>query len=203
MDAFSEESEFFMALDDAILNPLRHIKSSRLDLTRDTKAVADFLNASDREKEKQAIAAQKQTASRGKQAATDQLMLASLSIKPTAPGQAEDWSGLDYFESLGRQTGNTPPSQGLRNWDAVESNQYAAPSYLSAPSQPLTSARSHPNLRNPNDVMQMAGEQVLQQQQQALYMSQRLANSQAALAAQLTINRATERGAAAVLSSIW
>jgi hypothetical protein len=51
--------------------------------------------------------------------------------------------------------------------------------------------------------MQLAGEQVLQQQQQALYMSQRLANSQAALAAQLTIHRARERGAAAVLDAVW
>lgn len=171
-------------------------------MANDTRAITNFLNASFREKEKQA-AAQKQTASRGGQAAAEQLTLASLSITPNATGQGEDWSGLDYLESLGRQNSSTSSSQGLRNWDAVENNRYAAPHYLSAPSQPLTSARSHPNLRNPNDTMQIAGEQVLRQQQQALYMSKRLANSQAALAAQLTINRSTERGSAAVLSSIW
>jgi hypothetical protein len=201
MDAFSDESEFFITLDNTIISPLHHIKSSRLDLARDTRAITNLLNASFREKEKQA-ATQIQTASRG-QAAAEQLILASLSIKPNATGQGEDSSGLDYLESLGRQNSSTPSSQGLRNWDAVENNRYAAPNYLSAPSQPLTSARSHPNLRNPNDAMQIAGEQVLRQQQQALYMSKRLANSQAALAAQLTINRSTERGSAAVLSSIW
>jgi hypothetical protein len=202
MDAFSDESEFFITLDNAIISPLHHIRSSRLDLANDTRAITNFLNASFREKEKQA-AAQKQTASRGGQAAAEQLTLASLSITPNATGQGEDWSGLDYLESLGRQNSSTSSSQGLRNWDAVENNRYAAPHYLSAPSQPLTSARSHPNLRNPNDTMQIAGEQVLRQQQQALYMSQRLANSQAALAAQLMINRSTESGAAAILSSIW
>jgi hypothetical protein len=202
MDVFSDESEFFITLDNAIISPLHHIRSSRLDLARDTRAITNFLNASFREIEKQAVA-QKQTASRGGQAAAEQLTLASLSIKPNATGQGEDWSGLDYLESLGRQNSSTSSSQGLRNWDAVEHSRYPAPNYLSAPSQPLTSARSHPNLRNPNDVMQMAGEQVLRQQQQALYMSQRLANSQAALAAQLTINQSTERGAAAILSSIW
>ncbi|KAE9376159.1 hypothetical protein N431DRAFT_532425 [Stipitochalara longipes BDJ] len=202
IDAFSDESEFFITLDNETRSPMHHIRSSRLDLTSDTKAVTDFLNANFREKEKQA-AAQKQTASLGKQAAAEQLTLASLNIKSNATDQGEDWSGLDYLESLGRQNISNSSSQGFRNWDTVENNRYAAPNYLSTPSQRLTSARSHPDLRSPNYAMQMAGEQVLQQQQQASYMSQRLTNSQAALAAQLTINRATESGAAAVLSSIW
>jgi len=194
MDAFSNESEFFLALDNTIINPLHHIKSSRLELARDTRAFADFLSSSLQEKEKQSAAQ--------KQAAAEKLTLASLTIRPNTTIQGEDRSRQDTFSSSANQNSNNPSSQRFRDWDAVENNHYTQ-NHLSAPSQTLTSSRSHPDLRNQNEVMQMAGEQVLRQQQQALYMSQQVANSQAKLAAQVMINRATEQGAAAVLASIW
>lgn len=156
-----------------------HIRESRTLLTSDAKELVDILVNAFRQKKKDC------------DAAAAQLSLASLHIQPYPTPQNNRTAGQNSFQAS----------------PAPQNSQYPGLDYLLAPpttNRPtLTSARSLNDLRNPNYVVQRAGEQVLRQQQQQLYMVQRVAESQARLAAQVTINRASMRGAEAIYDAIW
>lgn len=144
------------------------------ELISDTKELVDVLTESFRAEERRAAAEASQAVDR---------QFASLNIRASAPSQFPHnrpmTSGMDYLLS--------PP---VTNYQSPGAPRIAA-------------ARSLNDLRAASNIMQVAQQQVWNQQNQGVFMANQVLTAHNRLAAQVVINESARRGAEAISSAIW